>query len=100
MLLLRVALRCGFPSVRHLLAAHDLTSNELVELAALEMLDPAEGTRLDVHAAQLAAVVANSRMAGKGAKSYQPSDFLIRWGRKPKKASNDEIIELFKGLAG
>lgn len=83
-----------------MLAAFDLTGNELVELAALETLDPADGTRLDVHAAQLCAVVANSRMAGKGAKSYAPADFLVKWGERPKPADADDIINIFKGLAG
>lgn len=82
--LLRIAVRLGYPTVRHLLEQFDITSPELNELLALERLDPPMGVRSDHHLAVLASVVANSRMASKGSKTYRPKDFWPEWGsRKP-----------------
>lgn len=71
-----------------------MTSRELVELMALERMDPATGTRLDHLFAVLCAVVANSRMAGKGAKAFKPAEFLPDWsGRRKKKSLDRTNIE-------
>lgn len=96
MLLLRVALRCGLPSVRHFEEQFgDLTWRELQELGQFERYDPPLGQRLDYLFSLLCAVVANSRMAGKGAKSYKPKDFLPQWGgpRKAKEQAPEKLQE-------
>lgn len=89
--------------MRHFEAAYgDMTSREFVELMALERMDPATGTRLDSLFAMLCAVVANSRMAAKGAKSFSPSDFLPDWSgqRKKKSLERTNIERIFRQVAG
>ena len=87
----------GFPTVRHLLDCFDITSPEMNDLLALEVLDPPQGVRSDHHHAVLACVVANSRMAGKGARSFKPADFLPEWGTQ-EPMSNKDILNIFRGL--
>lgn len=100
--MLRVALRCGFPTVRHFEEAYsDMTAREVVELMAMDALDPPLGQRLDYLVALLCAVVANSRMAKKGAKAFKPADFFPKWGgRKQKKLTPEQLSAQAKQIFG
>ena len=67
------------------------------DLLALDLIDPPPGVRSDHHHAVLACVVANSRMAGKGAKTYRPADFLPEWGTKKPMSVEDEL-NIFRSI--
>ena len=56
-----------------------VTSTELVEMAALEALDPPVEDRIDVGFAQVMALIYN-RTRGKGEKAKGPRDFIPKWG--------------------
>lgn len=75
---LRTALRLGYPSVRALMDT-GITSTELVEIAAMDLLDPPVGYRLDIGFAQVMALIYN-RTRGKTEPSRRASDFMPRWG--------------------
>ena len=67
------------------------------DLLALERLDPSQGVRSDHHHAVLACVVANSRMASKGAKTFRADEFMPEWGTK-KPMSNKDIMNIFRSI--
>lgn len=59
--------------------ATGVTSTELLDLAALEVIDPPIETRIDAGFAQVMALIYN-RTRGKSEKARRPRDFLPRWG--------------------
>ena len=56
-----------------------VTSTELVEVAALEALEPDMADRIDAGFAQCMALIYN-RTRGKAERARKPQDFLPRWG--------------------
>jgi hypothetical protein len=56
-----------------------VTSTELVELAALEALEPDLGDRIDAGFAQVMALIYN-RTRGKTERGRKPQDFMPKWG--------------------
>ena len=59
--------------------ASGITSTELLDLAALEAIEPSIGDRIDVGFAQLMALVYN-RTRDKSERAKKPHDFMPRWG--------------------
>lgn len=93
MFLFRVAHRLGYPTPRHLLDAFDLTSDELVEIAAVWRVDPTVGHRVDyMHGRLLQAVAAF------GGSKKPLKEFLPQYGT-PRPKTNEEIMAIFAGLA-
>ena len=56
-----------------------VTSTELVEVAALEALEPDLGDRIDAGFAQVMCLIYN-RTRGKTERGRKPQDFMPKWG--------------------
>lgn len=72
----------------------------MLELVALELLEPPAADRIDAGFAQLMALVYN-RTRGKSEAGKQPADFLPRWGPTDHVAIENRLragIEMMRGM--
>lgn len=70
--------------------ASGVTSTELVDLAALELLEPPVEYRIDAGFAQVMALIYN-RTRGKSERARKPQDFMPRWGPADHEALEQKL---------
>jgi hypothetical protein len=74
----------------------EISSAELSEWMAYEVLEPWGETRADYRAGVISSTYINCKLK-KGAKKHKPADFMPRFG-PPKKQNPEVIKELLMGL--
>jgi hypothetical protein len=80
-------------SVRRLLG--ELDSRELTAWMAYEMVEPFGERRANLHAGIVAATVANVNR-DKHARAYQPTDFMLEFGRERKPVDDAANMEAMR----